>query len=131
MQSHRAKAHLYGRFDRDNAMAQCRKAGRVAPGSGADVEDATRLFRDKMKDRALRFGKRDAFVPLEQFRRLFGIVLGTADPNRVHPIPRRDPLRLIIAPCKPLGLLPPRAAKLMVLVGFRRTILANVRQENE
>jgi hypothetical protein len=63
-------------------MSKAHQTCRVAPGARTDIENAARNRRDQMDDRTVVIGKRDALVPLEQLRRLFGIVLGPAGPYR-------------------------------------------------
>src|SRR5215469_11239815 len=88
MQEHRAAAKLFGRFDRDDRVSECRETRRVASGARTDIENAARSRRDQVHDKTMLIGKGDALVALEQLRRLFCIILGAAHPGRSHRKPR-------------------------------------------
>src|SRR6516164_4009211 len=84
MPQHRAAAKFFGRFDGDDRVSECCEARRIASGTRADIENPAGSGRDQVHDQTMGNGKTDALVALEQLRRLLGIVLGAADPDRSH-----------------------------------------------
>src|SRR5882672_10885513 len=87
MQSHCRGAQRIGRLDGDDMMAHPGESSRVAPGPGADVENATGGIRHQVENRPVEVGERDALILLEKRFRLFGISFRATDPTERHAIP--------------------------------------------
>ena len=85
MQEHSAAAKFFGRLDGNDRVSQRREARRVPSGARADIENPAGSGRDQVHNETMGIAERDALVALEQLRRLLGIALGAADPDRSHP----------------------------------------------
>jgi hypothetical protein len=81
MQGHGTQAHRVGRLNSDYPVAHIREPGRIAPGTGADVEDAARSLWDEVQNCSMHLQSRKAFIMLEKLFRLFRVAFGPAHRN--------------------------------------------------
>jgi hypothetical protein len=78
MQGHGPQAHRVGRLDSDDPVAHIREPGRIAPGTGTDVENAARSLRDQVQNSSMHLQSSKAFITLEKLFRLFRVALEAA-----------------------------------------------------
>jgi hypothetical protein len=81
MQGHGTQAHRVGRLNSDYPVAHIREPGRIAPGAGADVENAARSLRDQVQNSSMHLQSSKASIMLEKLFRLFRVALGPAHRN--------------------------------------------------
>jgi hypothetical protein len=84
MQRYRAQPHRIGRLNGNDTMAAPCEPRRIAPGSGANIEDTTGRGRDQMQYRPMRFRGGNAFIAHEKRIGFFRISLCAAHLRRCH-----------------------------------------------